>query len=106
MSSSCTSPWSTRCCRLRRVSQQSLLHVLASRTHAYTQARFVTPIIHCNINSSGKVCHAVFDRSYSAETRVQTIFQCIYGLLLVPEPLDPLDSFVADLYLTQRCVRA
>ena len=68
------------------------------------EVRFVTPIVHCNINSSGKVCHAVFDRSYSPETRMQTIFQCVYGLLLVPEPLDPLDSFVADLYLTQRYV--
>ena len=28
------------------------------------EIRFVTPILHCNVNSYGKICHSIFDRNY------------------------------------------
>ncbi len=59
------------------------------------EVRFVTPIYHCNINSDGKVCHSVFGRNWTPTTTLRTIFDCIFGLLLVPEPDDPLDSQIA-----------
>jgi len=37
------------------------------------QIRFVTPIYHCNINSTGKVCHSVFGRNYAADTTLKVI---------------------------------
>ncbi len=54
--------------------------------------RFVTPIYHCNINANGRVCHSVLDRNWTRDTSLATVFGCIYGLLLSPEPDDPLDS--------------
>eukprot|EP00903_Cladosiphon_okamuranus_P014066 g13074.t1 len=59
------------------------------------KVRFVTPIRHCNINSHGRVCHAIFDRSWTPNTSVSDILACVYGLLLFPDHDDPLDSTLA-----------
>ena len=66
------------------------------------EVRFSTPIHHCNINSHGRVCHSVFDRNWSADTSVRRVLDCLYGLLLAPEPEDPLDSVLALQYLSSR----
>ena len=63
------------------------------------ELRFLTPIYHCNINSQGRVCHSILDRNYTPDTRVKQIFDCIYGLLMTPEPDDPLDNTIASEYL-------
>ena len=57
--------------------------------------RFVTKILHCNINSYGRVCHSILDRNWSSETRIKTVLDCLYGLLLVPDVDSPLDSTLA-----------
>uniref|UniRef100_A0A7N6FEC8 UBC core domain-containing protein n=2 Tax=Anabas testudineus TaxID=64144 RepID=A0A7N6FEC8_ANATE len=62
--------------------------------------RFVTPIYHCNINSVGRICHNIFDRSYNAQIAMREILDAVYGLLIVPEPEDPLDSILAEQFLT------
>ena len=36
------------------------------------------------------------------DTTIKLIFDCIFGLLLTPEPDDPLDSTIASEYLTNR----
>lgn len=59
------------------------------------ELRFETPILHCNINSTGRVCHSILDRNWTADTSVKRIFDCIYGLLLNPDVDDPLDSNLA-----------
>eukprot|EP00930_Biecheleria_cincta_P063472 TRINITY_DN4900_c1_g1_i1.p1 TRINITY_DN4900_c1_g1~~TRINITY_DN4900_c1_g1_i1.p1 ORF type:complete len:1840 (+),score=271.72 TRINITY_DN4900_c1_g1_i1:43-5562(+) len=59
------------------------------------EVRFVTPIRHCNVNAHGRVCHSIFDRNYTTDTTVLSIFHCIFGLLLNPEYEDPLDSTLA-----------
>ncbi|XP_042170117.1 uncharacterized protein LOC112249387 isoform X2 [Oncorhynchus tshawytscha] len=64
--------------------------------------RFVTPVYHCNINSVGRICHNIFDRSYNAHITMREILDAVYGLLIVPEPQDPLDSILAEEYLTSR----
>ena len=66
------------------------------------EVRFSTPVHHCNINSHGKVCHSIFDRNWVADTTVRQVLDCVYGLLLVPEPDDPLDSVLALQYLSKR----
>lgn len=66
------------------------------------EVRFVTPIYHCNINSSGRICHSVFGRNYSSDLTVKEILDCVYGLLLEPEPNDPLDSNLAEQYFSER----
>ena len=62
------------------------------------EIRFVTPIYHCNVNGHGKICHSVFDRNYSSDFSVRRILDCVFGLLLTPEPEDPLDSTLAQEY--------
>ena len=59
------------------------------------EVRFVTPIIHCNINAYGKVCHSILDRNWSADTTMLQVFSCVFGLLLSPDRSDPLDSTLA-----------
>ena len=66
------------------------------------EIRFVTPIYHCNVNGHGKICHSVFDRNYSADFSVRRIMDCVFGLLLTPEPEDPLDSALAQEYYDNR----
>ena len=66
------------------------------------EIRFVTPIYHCNVNGHGKICHSVFDRNYSADFSVRRIMDCVFGLLLTPEPEDPLDSALAQEYYDDR----
>ncbi|XP_031589461.2 uncharacterized protein LOC116315329 [Oreochromis aureus] len=64
--------------------------------------RFVTRVYHCNVNSVGRICHNIFDRSYNAHITMRDIFDAVYGLLIIPEPDDPLDSILAEEFLTSR----
>ncbi|KAI2660622.1 putative bifunctional E2/E3 enzyme R795 [Labeo rohita] len=73
--------------------------------------RFYTPvsyslhsviIYHCNINSVGRICHNIFDRHYSADVTMREILDAVYGLLIVPEAEDPLDSILAEEFLTSK----
>lgn len=64
--------------------------------------RFVTPVYHCNINSVGRICHNIFDRNYNAQVTMRDILNAVYGLLIIPEPEDPLDSILAEEFLTSR----
>uniref|UniRef100_A0A3P8U877 UBC core domain-containing protein n=1 Tax=Amphiprion percula TaxID=161767 RepID=A0A3P8U877_AMPPE len=54
--------------------------------------RFVTPVYHCNVNSVGRICHNIFDRNYNAHITMREVLDAVFGLLIIPEPKDPLDS--------------
>lgn len=62
--------------------------------------RFITRIYHCNMNSQGRICHSIFDRNYSPAVNFRQIIDAVYGLILTPEPEDPLDNVVASFYLS------
>ncbi|XP_059355964.1 uncharacterized protein LOC132095183 [Carassius carassius] len=64
--------------------------------------RFYTPIYHCNINSVGRICHNIFDRHYSANVTMREILDAVYGLLILPEADDPLDSVLAEEFHTSK----
>ncbi|XP_042356148.1 uncharacterized protein LOC121953239 [Plectropomus leopardus] len=64
--------------------------------------RFVTSVYHCNINSVGRICHNIFDRNYNAQITMRDILNAVYGLLIIPEPEDPLDSILAEEFMTSR----
>ncbi|CAD8137345.1 unnamed protein product [Paramecium octaurelia] len=61
--------------------------------------RFLTSIYHCNINSQGRICHSILGRNYTPDTKVIQIFEAVYGLLMTPEPDDPLDTTIASEYM-------
>ena len=56
------------------------------------EMRFVTPIMHCNVNCYGKICHSIFNRNWTADTTITSVFECVYGLLLSPDVADPIDT--------------
>lgn len=62
------------------------------------EVRFITPVYHCNINSTGRICHSVLDQFYTVDTTARYILECIFGLFMIPEPLDPLDANIAAEY--------
>ncbi|XP_073347040.1 uncharacterized protein [Pagrus major] len=64
--------------------------------------RFITRVYHCNVNSVGRICHNIFDRNYNAHITMREILEAVYGLLIIPEPEDPLDSILAEEFLTSR----
>jgi ubiquitin-protein ligase len=53
------------------------------------------------MNSQGRICHSIFDRNYSPAISFKQIVDSIYGLILTPEPEDPLDNVVASYYLSE-----
>ena len=53
---------------------------------------------HCNINSSGRICHNIFDRGYNAHITMKEILEAVYGLLIAPEAEDPLDRLDRQAY--------
>ena len=59
------------------------------------EIRFMTPILHPNINFQGRVCHSIFDRNWSPDITVKTLLEVLFGLLLNPDRDDPLDSQLA-----------
>jgi ubiquitin-protein ligase len=59
------------------------------------EIRFVTPIRHSNVNQYGKICHSIFNRNWTADTSMQIVLNCIYGLMLNPDTDDPLDTNLA-----------
>lgn len=81
-----------------------LLYIRFLETYPTTapQVRFVTPIYHCNINMTGRICHSILDQFYSTDTRIKRILDCVYGLFLSPEPNDPLDISVAMIFNTEK----
>ena len=66
------------------------------------EMRFVTQMYHCNVNPEGRICHSIFDRNYSQNTSIRLILNCVYGLMLTPEPEDPLDSRLAEQFYNSR----
>ncbi|XP_031426697.2 uncharacterized protein LOC105895579 [Clupea harengus] len=62
--------------------------------------RFITPVYHCNVNNVGRICHNIFDRNYSANVTMREILNAVYGLLIAPEPDDPLDSVLAEEFMS------
>ena len=53
------------------------------------------------MNQQGRICHSVFDRNYSPALTFRQIIDCVYGLILTPEPEDPLDNVIASFYLSE-----
>jgi ubiquitin-protein ligase/uncharacterized protein YegL len=59
--------------------------------------RFVTPLYHCNVNSSGALCIDVLKNNWNPALTVASVLKQIYALILNPDVDNPLDAFKAQL---------
>ncbi len=66
------------------------------------EVRFFTPIIHCNINKTGKICHPIFNLNYSSSITMKEIFAYIAELLIMPNLDDQVDNSLAQEYYTNK----
>ena len=60
---------------------------------------FKTPIIHPNINSKGNICLDILKDKWSPILTISKILLSISSLLSEPNPNDPLEVEIANIYL-------
>ncbi|TIA88843.1 hypothetical protein E3P99_02378 [Wallemia hederae] len=66
--------------------------------------QFNTKVYHPNFDKDGNICIGLLKaESWKPTTRVSQIFQAIRQLLAEPNPDDPLDAAIADVYKVGRC---
>ncbi|KAK6537179.1 hypothetical protein TWF694_011376 [Orbilia ellipsospora] len=58
------------------------------------EARFITEILHPNINKHGRVCHSILDRNWTSDTSNVQLLNMIWSLLSVPEASDPVSTVI------------
>merc|ERR1712136_445196 len=62
------------------------------------KVRFLTKIYHPNIDKLGRICLDVLKDKWSPALQIRTVLLSIQALLSAPEPSDPLDNDVAELW--------
>ena len=48
------------------------------------EVRFVTPVLHVNINHEGRICHGAFGTAYTSDTSAIVLLGEVYRLLAFP----------------------
>ena len=66
--------------------------------------RFTTPIYHCNVSKTGKICHSVLSHNFSPAITIKEIMIHINNLLIEPNIDDQIENSVAQDYYVDRAV--
>ena len=61
--------------------------------------KFISPIIHPNINKKGQICLDILKDQWSPILTISKILLSISSLLSEPNPHDPLDIEIASIYI-------
>ena len=62
------------------------------------KVRFLTMIYHPNIDKLGRICLDILKDKWSPALQIRTVLLSIQALLSAPNPDDPLENDVADLW--------
>jgi ubiquitin-conjugating enzyme E2 D len=64
--------------------------------------KFVTPIQHVNVNSSGNICMDILKDKWTSAQNIRTVLISLISLLADPNTEDPLNSGLRELYKTDK----
>ena len=65
--------------------------------------KFLTPIYHPNVDDQGAICLSLLkEAEWKPSTRVTAILEGVLGLLVTPNPDDPLVASIAETYINNR----
>ncbi len=62
------------------------------------RVRFLTKIYHPNIDKLGRICLDILKDKWSPALQIRTVLLSIQALMSAPNPDDPLDNNVADVW--------
>jgi len=62
------------------------------------KVRFLTKIYHPNVDKLGRICLNILKDKWSPALQIRTVLLSIQGLLSAPNPDDPLDNTVAEVW--------
>ncbi|XP_034032684.1 ubiquitin-conjugating enzyme E2Na [Thalassophryne amazonica] len=62
------------------------------------KVRFLTKIYHPNVDKLGRICLDILKDKWSPALQIRTVLLSIQALLSAPNPDDPLDNDVADMW--------
>merc|ERR1712216_37059 len=65
---------------------------------AAPKVRFLTKIYHPNIDKLGRICLDILKDKWSPALQIRTVLLSIQALLSAPNPDDPLDNEVAEMW--------
>lgn len=62
------------------------------------KVRFLTKIYHPNVDKLGRICLDILKDKWSPALQIRTVLLSIQALMSAPNPDDPLDNSVADVW--------
>jgi len=62
------------------------------------KVRFLTKIYHPNVDKLGRICLDILKDKWSPALQIRTVLLSIQALLSAPNPDDPLDNNVAEVW--------
>eukprot|EP01022_Parablepharisma_sp_SALTPOND_P012918 TRINITY_DN1681_c1_g1_i1.p1 TRINITY_DN1681_c1_g1~~TRINITY_DN1681_c1_g1_i1.p1 ORF type:complete len:941 (-),score=113.11 TRINITY_DN1681_c1_g1_i1:7817-10639(-) len=68
------------------------------------EVRFITPIYHCNVSKTGKICHSIFTHNYSPSIIIKEIMIHLNNMLIEPNIDDQIENSVAQDYYVDRAL--